>query len=104
MNKITKIMYGLDQCLMDSSTDEYEEQCVHCPYYDPEVSVGMCRKDLLDDVTSILILHRQKPIKHIDASNWRGNCPSCGETIHRYSNCHDNYFCGHCGQAIKWDD
>lgn len=54
MASVKKVTDGIQQCLMKSSADEYETQCLDCPYYDPDCEYPECKEDLKKDTVSIL--------------------------------------------------
>lgn len=45
---------GISQCFLQSYEDEYETQCYDCPYYDRELSVSECQKQLQEDTLNLL--------------------------------------------------
>ena len=54
MEKLKKAIKGIKQCMMSSNRDEFETQCVDCPYFDPEVTVEECMKPLREDILELL--------------------------------------------------
>ena len=104
MDKITKILYGVEQCFLDPCSEEYEEQCSNCPYFDPELTVKECKKDLLDDTLPLLRKQKPKGIISTSEPSWKGKCPSCESLIYRFTNGYEVHYCACCGQAVKWND
>lgn len=51
--KRKRAVKALERCFMPSDDDEYEEQCVGCPYYG-ERTVKECKEDLKSDLLDLL--------------------------------------------------
>lgn len=84
---------GLECCMIPGAGG-----CDDCPY----VGKGICQELLGEDALALLKTQEAKPV-HVTADiNHRkvGECPNCGKPIN--SRDYPNY-CGHCGQAVKWD-
>ena len=89
-----KVISGLECCAHEDIGD-----CGNCPYNGPSFH---CDIAMMRD--AIALLKAQGPSAvHVTAEiNYRkiGNCPNCGKPIN--SGDYPNY-CGHCGQAVKWE-
>ena len=114
MSNTKKVKTGVLQCIMNCATDEYETQCLDCPYYSEEITLAECRKELREDFLTMLKEQEQK------TGHWVYLQYCANEGVY-CSECHikmfDRYpmkkklsqFCGHCGakmdeQVVIHDD
>lgn len=92
-----KVMAGLVTCIAACNG---KTVCLDC-WYMHDYSGG-CEAQLLTDALALLKAQEPKLV-HVTADiNHRkiGECPTCGKWIN--SGDYPNY-CGHCGQAVKWE-
>ena len=54
LTKKQRVEKGLKQCLMDYHIDEYNEQCMDCPYFDPDIECMKCKQYLLEEALEVL--------------------------------------------------
>ena len=52
--KAKAVRTGIEQCFMSSNRDEYETQCADCPFFDPELTVEDCKKELQEMALDLL--------------------------------------------------
>lgn len=64
--------------------------------------------EVIDNVISLLKAQEPKTVVVEDMPEgeswfgiWFGRCPNCNEQLVKKEHKH---FCGHCGQAVKWND
>ena len=79
-------------------TGKMLHDCKKCPYRE----VNRCEEQIVSDALELLKAQEPRTV-HVTAEiNYRkiGNCPNCGKPIN--SGDYPNY-CGHCGQAVKWE-
>lgn len=97
MADIEKVTKGLEchkngLCQIDDKTS--------CPYWKCEKD---CSKHLMTDALELLKERQPYKVKNIkNVSGWIiGECPSCGSSLHKEFSPN---FCGHCGDAIDWEE
>ena len=85
---------------LESLESEAYSRWVHCQYTKDELIQGI--GEYVPDAVSLLRAQEAKAIKEplVVGGNLMGKCPRCARvlSIIDYPN-----FCGHCGQAVKWD-
>lgn len=101
-----KVIKGIEHCTShDDGRDKFGGvgKCGGCPYYGCDCTDRM-KKDAL------VLLKEQEP--HMPNGQscesvyrvmeiYIGYCPRCGKKINSEDN---RKACGHCGQAVKWND
>ena len=69
MTDMEKVRQGVWQCLLDNTEEEYETQCLDCPYYSEGITLKECKTQLRKDFTELLKSKPQivlcKDCKHI---------------------------------------
>ena len=63
--KLQMVQKALQQCTMPSDKNEYETQCIECPYFDPDCSVRDCKERLCAD--AIELLNELEEMRNADA-------------------------------------
>ena len=102
MDKLEKVIKGLECCMSDGS-ECYEPSNGKCPYYKDDVSTSACTDDLFYDVYALLKAQEQKPISAsiVDSDgglmHWWA-CGNCQAPINP-----EDKFCHECGRAVKWE-
>lgn len=55
MTRIQCVLKGMRQHFLPRDEEEWEEQCVTCPYFDPDVPIEQgCKRDLYEDTVSLI--------------------------------------------------
>ena len=54
MTDMEKVRQGVWQCLLDNTEEEYETQCLDCPYYSEGITLKECKTKLRKDFTELL--------------------------------------------------
>ena len=71
LTKVQRVTKGLERCLMDYHIDEYDEQCMDCPYLNPDIECMKCKQYLLEEALEVL----KEPTITIESSTRWGSVP-----------------------------
>lgn len=80
MTDMEKVRQGVWQCLLDNTEEEYETQCLDCPYYSEGIMLKECKTQLRKDFTELL--------KEQKRGRW---------TTHRTQEHDGEWYCDQCG-------
>ena len=69
LTKKQRVEKGLKQCLMDYHIDEYNEQCMDCPYFDPDIECMKCKQYLLEEALEVL-KPRMMTLEEVNGMEW----------------------------------
>lgn len=102
MSKLDKVKKGLE-CLARKQ-EPMANPCSKCDYHD-RPNFAFCVVDIATDALALLKEQEPKTVKvigNVGVSDVRFvDCPWCAMRIHEDES---QYYCGHCGQGVKWND
>ena len=102
MDKLEKVIKGLECCLGDTRSD-LSNLCTICPYAKGSYATQNCSKQLRED--ALALLKEQEPVKPVFERIFMSDieiydCGKCGTSLGAKGIAK---YCMKCGQAVKWE-